>query len=172
MKLAVIVGRFQVAELTDGHKELINKAIEYERALIVVGMRNPDLIRNPLPPRCVMDSIENYISNLGRLDADKVYIRTFPDHKSDNIWSVNLDLLISSHLYGEIEPVLIGGRDSFLEKYTGRFKGKILLIEGPDCPSGTEAREESASTTSASKDFRHGVIWAAHNYKKVVKKNG
>ena len=99
-KLGVIVVRFQVPILHEGHMSLINRAVsECDRVLIVIGTTDAIYTKkNPLELKEVMtaivdslpiDYVESIVNGSNKLD-----IAVIKDHPSDSYWSENFDALI------------------------------------------------------------------------------
>lgn len=155
----VIVGRFQVHELHDGHKELIRTVCKkHDRVIIFLGV-SPTLatVRDPLdfPTRAqmILSAFPNGIT-VG------VTVCPLADRSSDEVWSRKLDEAIR-HVapYGDI--TLYGGRDSFVACYTGHFKPVTLDMEVEK--SGEQVRVKVGNNIIASSDFRAGVIYSTQN---------
>lgn len=155
--VGVIVARFQVHTLTDAHLDLLRTVQETHKKVIVflglspmIGTRN-----NPLDfearKQMVLESFPNvtvlYISDIG----------------SDKTWSRRLDRNISDLLLPNQTATLYGGRDSFIDHYTGKFSTQELESTKEVQYSGTEARRLISAQVTSSVDFRAGIIWAVHN---------
>ena len=167
--VGVIVGRFQVDDLTDGHKQLIEAVQkEHKRVIIFLGLSPCKCtVNNPLDFETRKLMLKEMFPNI-----EVYYIK---DVGSDLIWSDTLDEMIEDRLI--IEPsnfytgrqaiksnetiCLYGSRDSFLNYYSGKFPYRE--IEQEVFISGTERRKQIAAKVNKSKDFRHGVIWATMN---------
>ncbi len=150
-KLGVIVGRFQIADLHDGHKHLINTVLsEADKVLVLVGVHNGQPTdRDPLDFSTRADMILDRYSN--------VEIHPISDHPSDAVWSRELDKLLES-LYDNFDPIMYGSRDSFINVYSGKHTAReISPIESL---SGTESRASSVAHTNDIM-FRSGVIHAS-----------
>lgn len=161
MQLGVIIGRFQVPELTDGHKKLISHVkAQHGQVLIAVGcISNKERTkRDPLDY-----SVREAMIKSDFPDAIVIPLADVPGN--DELWSEVLD----SHLrticpMGEI--VLYGGRDSFMPHYKGRFK--TYKVELEFSPSGTDLREYTSNRIRISGDFRAGMIYSMVNmYQRV-----
>jgi bifunctional NMN adenylyltransferase/nudix hydrolase len=158
-EIGVIVGRFQVPELHAGHVELIQRVVEnHKRVVIFLGV-TPVLVtkKNPLDFITRKEMILKVFPN--------VTILALPDMPNDTDWSKELDKRLR-----EVCPMgdalLYGGRDSFINYYSGHFE--TTELDGIGDFSGTEMRKEVSQATKASPDFRAGVIFAAYNqYPKV-----
>jgi bifunctional NMN adenylyltransferase/nudix hydrolase len=156
----VIIGRFQVAELHEAHKELIESVrAMHPRTVIVLGMSQVSGTRNnPLgfEPRRQMIQEKHP-------DVDVVYLK---DTKSDNTWSKRLDELVRDLIGPNGTAVLYGSRDSFIKYYAGKFPTQELVAT--NIVSGTEIRAQLAKKAKPSYDWRAGAIWQAYNqYRKV-----
>lgn len=152
--LAVAVVRLQVPDLHEGHHYLLRSITTiHERVLVVIGetearLTPDDPLTFDMRKKMVLAAYPNVI------------IDRLSDHPSDTAWSQSLDDLIRRHQISEVqlmEPLLYGGRDSFLKHYTGRCK----TYELPPTPpvSGTEIREAVQPIDTL--DFRAGVIFAS-----------
>lgn len=150
--VGVIVGRFQIHELHEAHKELIQSVRDrHERIIIVLGvspLRNT--MNNPLDFRArkaMLEDVSQYLEVLYIMDT-----------KSDEVWSQQLDALLAAHLSPHDAPVLYGSRDSFIKYYLGRHKTCVLEAKNP--VSATEIRRSLHTTYPPTKNFRAGVIHA------------
>jgi bifunctional NMN adenylyltransferase/nudix hydrolase len=157
--IGVIVGRFQVHELHEAHRDIIETVMKNHRRVVIFLGVSPALIskHNPLDFVTRKEMILSSYPNLTVL--------SIPDHPSDKEWSKELDRRIR-----EACPVgsvmLYGSRDCFIKSYFGSFETKEL--EQKVYVSGTEVRKEVSREIKASPDFRAGVIFAAYNqYAKV-----
>lgn len=151
--VGVLVGRFQVHDLHEGHRDLIQFVrSRHEKVIIFLGTSPLDASsNNPLDYEARRQMIQTEFP-----DVNVVYV---PDHPSDDAWSKNLDKQIGVLVTPNQSVVLYGGRDSFIEHYSGKFPTEELLQD--KFLSGTEVRRDIArSSTKASPEFRAGVIWA------------
>lgn len=157
--IGVIVGRFQVPELTEGHKHVIDNVLTAHKQLIIAIGVSPTLgtKKNPL----------GYTSRMHMLRSTykTAIIVPIVDVNSDELWSKNLDTLIRS-----ICPIgsicLYGSRDSFISSYKGIYStfelGTLEKIEA------TKIREKIGKELIDSTDFRAGIIYQTQNqYPKV-----
>lgn len=154
-KNGIIIGRFQVDELTDGHKDLISRvANTHERTIIILGLS---------PCKCTMSNPLDFQSRKGMIqevfpDVEVLYVY---DVGSDLLWSDTVDeLLVKAGCLTE-DSCLYGSRDSFIPHYSGKFKTQVL--EQLVFSSGTQRRKELASKIVRNADFRKGVIWGMMN---------
>lgn len=158
--VAIVVGRFQVAELHEAHKELIDSVKSlHQRVIIVLGLSNViGTQSNPLgfEPRRQMIQ-EEYP------DIDIVYLK---DYKSDKVWSKKLDEIVHDLIGPNQTAVLYGSRDSFIKYYSGKLP--TLELVATKVVSGSEIRERLAKKATSSYDWRAGAIWQAFNqFRKV-----
>lgn len=158
--IGVIVGRFQVHELHEAHKEMIEEVISrHEKVIIFLGVASvPSTKRNPLDFRSRKVMIEEEYGN-------DIIILPVNDKKSDKFWSQQLDIKIR-----EVEPfgtiVLYGSRDSFIPHYSGKFK-TIELVPSTMI-SATEIRNAVSKKVERDKNFRAGVIYSTYNSYHIV----
>jgi bifunctional NMN adenylyltransferase/nudix hydrolase len=156
--VGVIVGRFQVHELHDGHKELIDHVCsQHSKVIMFLGLSHvPVSINNPLD----FESRRQMIA-ADYPDINILYIKDMP---SDEAWSNRLDGMIADVVAPGQSVVLYGARDSFIERYHGRFDTRELVSDSETYYSGTEVRRTIArSSARSSADFRAGVIFASAN---------
>ena len=151
----VLVGRFQVPELTDGHVQLIQDAYTKCKNLIVVLGLSPlkNTTRNPLDFQARKAMILEQFPG--------VNIHYIKDVPSDKRWSKSLDALIEDVVPSTHTICLFGSRDSFLSHYEGKFKFEQL--ESKVFVSGTATRQQVSKDVKTSPDFRAGVCFASHN---------
>lgn len=158
----VIVGRFQVHQLHDGHVALF-KAVHsrHARVVVFVGI-SPNLFtkRNPL----------DFMTRKAMIQAKFPQFTVLPllDQPTDQAWSDLLDTKIREVTgYGNV--TLYGGRDSFVPHYHGAFSPTELTLTGTEHIKGEDIRNQLTNTVIESPDFRAGVIFAAMNqWPKVI----
>jgi bifunctional NMN adenylyltransferase/nudix hydrolase len=155
--VGVIVGRFQVHELHEGHRELIQTVLDnHTKVVVFLGLANvPGTFNNPLDFEARKQMILETFPQVSVL-----YIKDMPD---DAIWSARLDGMIHDVVTPRQSAVLYGGRESFIARYHGQIPTRELESESYGHPSGTEIRRAIANEVKASADFRRGVIWATSN---------
>lgn len=158
----VIVGRFQVHELHEGHMELI-RAVKgrHNRVIIFVGT-SPNVFtkRNPL----------DFITRKAMIQSKfpDITVLLLPDVATDERWSEILDERIREVTgYGDV--TLYGGRDSFVPHYSGSFHPVELTLPATEHIKGEDIRNKLTNQVIESADFRAGVIYAAMNqWPKVI----
>lgn len=152
----VIVGRFQVAELHQGHRDLIDTVVAKHRKVIIVLGRSPlpNSWSNPLDYQARMQMIQEAYPD--------VVIAYINDIHNNERWSYNLDKIITDILTPTQTALLYGSRDSFIPYYSGRYP-TFELDATRDQWSGTADRLEIGRVTHGDKMWRSGVIWASRN---------
>lgn len=152
--IGVIIGRFQVHELHDAHRDLISHVCErHEKVLILLGISPLSVsTSNPLDFESRKQMI---LAEFPRITV--LYVK---DQPSDELWSRKVDEIINDFGRPGQSNVIYGSRDSFISHYTGRFPTRELLAES--VLSGSAVRKKIAkSSTRSTADFRAGVIWAS-----------
>lgn len=160
MKTGVIVARFQIDYLSHGHLDLVRKVRkkytnENDKVLIILGESEVYLTnRNPLNfefRKAMLQEQLSYINN--------IVILRITDNRSNEVWSENLDNLLSSYK----NVTLFHSRDSFMPCYTGKHKTKEIKVIFK-C-SATERRREIANldTVVSNASFRQGIIYTVEN---------
>lgn len=156
--VGVIVGRFQVHELHDAHKTLINEVLSrHDKVILILGL-SPLMVtqENPLDFQARKQMLLAEFPSLNVL-----YIK---DRVSDQLWSKDLDAKILDLITPAQKPMLYGGRDSFIAHYKGRFDTEELEPEVYVRFSGTDIRKQIASrSTTGDPNFRAGVVWASQS---------
>lgn len=147
--IGVVVGRFQVASLHEGHIALLSAvAAQCSRLVVLVGYSEAPLNRHdPLPVFCRMDAI--------RAVFPQATILALPDNPSDEAWSQSIDRALQPLASGGF--VIHGGRDSCLTHYSGKWPTKELDLSVT--VSGTTIRQ--ATDLGWSYEFRTGMVYAA-----------
>jgi bifunctional NMN adenylyltransferase/nudix hydrolase len=153
--VGVIIGRFQVPSLHDGHREVLDFVqSRHNKVLVVLGMTGHEQSTQNNP----LDHIaRKYMLEEEYPDFEYFYIQ---DQPSDHNWSHFLDRIVKGHLTASQGAILYGSRDSFLPHYDGRYKTMELETDNPI--SGTEIRREvKRSRPKNSKQWREGVVYGA-----------
>lgn len=172
-RIGVIVGRFQVPELHGAHKRLIDYTFQTNHQVVfILGERKdgtPDR-RNPLSFRHRHEMLMHYI--LHNCDMSQLLdVRRLEDSEKDlgvdsiREWSYRLDHLLQQIVGDNTEENrirLIGGRDSFISKYDGKYptyQVSPARFHGCEQDSGT-ARRDNVRTYEHLPAFRAGYIQA------------
>ena len=186
MKTGIIVGRFQVPTLTDGHKYLIKKAtIEVDQLIIFIGDTKDGKLtpHDPLPYEARVKLINQYINRVIDDPLDFYEEKLSKLIKSENFkifrivdvgnypkWVEKLDAKIEALKLLEIIPeeneiFIIGSRDSVAQKYKdngGKFnKLEIDELTSETIISGTEYRKTLVENFSPCWDIdeRRFAVW-------------
>jgi bifunctional NMN adenylyltransferase/nudix hydrolase len=153
-KIGVVIGRFQVPHLTEGHQEILNTVLKQcEKLIVLVGVNHAGPTKaNPL----------SYEAREAMLKHWRSYITVLPimDQKDDREWSRAVDTLLAGY-GGSI--TLYGGRDSFIPHYKGKLP--VVEVTTKSSMTGTEARSEwtRRNAYQGTVEHRCGVIWATQN---------
>jgi bifunctional NMN adenylyltransferase/nudix hydrolase len=152
--VGVIVGRFQVPELHDAHKDLIETVCDkHDKVVIFLGLSPLMVTReNPLDFESRKQMILEQFP-----DVIVLYAKDMP---SDEVWSKRLDEMIGDVTTPHQSVVLYGGRDSFISHYSGKYPTAELVQDV--YVSGNEIRKSiSRKRVKADPMFRAGVVWAS-----------
>lgn len=155
--VGVIVGRFQVPELHDAHRELIEHVCSvHDKVVIFLGLSPvPGTRENPLDFQARRQMIHEGFPNV-----EVLYIK---DMVSDEAWSDKLDGMIEDVTTPGQTVCLYGGRDSFVSHYHGKYEAAELVPEAY-INAGTEIRRQIAQgRTDPTVAFRRGAVWNAYN---------
>lgn len=156
--VGVIVGRFQVSRLHDGHLHLIDFVREnHEDVLIVLGVPGAyPTARNPLSFELRKAMIQNHYP--------EVKIARIADHPSDKCWSKELDRIIRELFPGQ-KAKMYGSRDSCLDVYCGKLSKCYFTPQNGE--SGTKKRL-SAAKSRAGREFLEGVIYSQTSRQPII----
>jgi bifunctional NMN adenylyltransferase/nudix hydrolase len=154
--VGVLVGRFQVPDLHEAHRELIDKVAGWHKKFLLMLGCSPTLVtrRNPL----------DFQSRKLMINAHYPEIPIVPlmDCADDDEWSRDLDRRVR-----EVFPVgtvtLYGGRDSFIPHYHGQFSCQEVEPSSYRIFSGSSERKSASLEVGSSSDWRAGVVYAAYN---------
>lgn len=153
--IGVIIGRFQVDNLHEGHKQLITDVLSrHDRVLILLGTTQIlSTKNNPL----------DFISRKLMIESEfpMVVVSNIMDYPvSNKLWSSQVDIKIK-----EIFPIgsvlLYGSRDSFISSYEGKFD--CVELDSIYTATGTEIREKIRRGIFDNPSFRAGQIYALSN---------
>lgn len=152
MRVGIIIGRFQVPELTAGHRALIQSVqLANDKTVVLLGRGPMDgyIPENPL------SFIQRYYLFAGYKD-----LAVFPldDKRTNEEWSQQVDKFLKD-TFGDNDCLLYAGRDSgFVKAYSGVRKVKEVEFYQPIPCSGTESR--TSIKESISREFINGQIYA------------
>jgi bifunctional NMN adenylyltransferase/nudix hydrolase len=144
----VIIGRFQVFELNDVLRALIERVQSvHEKVVIFLGSNPAPSDQNPLelPLRSEM-FLEAYEGHIDILEMEDL-----PD---DRIWSQELDRRIMD-LRPAAPVMLYGTQDGLVDRYSGRYPTTVLEADPDDIPEllNVDGIRHLGS-------FRAGIIYA------------
>ena len=150
--IGVIVGRFQVDDLHEGHHELLQTvASRHKKIIVVLGVTTVQTCADPLDYKA-----REFMLRSAYPDVTVVALKV---DRSDAVWSRNLDAKIRE-IWETGSVTLYGSRDGFKPFYSGRFP--VVELEATKKVSGTSIRTYVARETQPSRDFRRGVIYAVY----------
>ncbi len=156
--VGVIVGRWQVDDLHKAHARLIEEVkAQHKKVIVFVGLS--DILGSTIDPL-------DYPTRAAMLLHHHPDITVLPIQDvlgCNEEWSKSLDAAIRA-VCPVGKPLLYGGRDSFVRRYTGEFP--TVELDVLRHPSGTDIREEVGREVRASSDFRAGVIYSTFNQHK------
>lgn len=154
--VGVIVGRFQVPELHEGHRDVLDYVVErHDKVILFLGVpgHQQATMENPLDSQAREQMI--------REEYPEIIVRYIKDEQSDEYWSKKLDGQIKDHITPNQTVMLYGSRDSFISHYQGRFPTQELEAEHK--VSGTEIRARiKRHSTKGTVEFREGAVWATY----------
>jgi bifunctional NMN adenylyltransferase/nudix hydrolase len=156
--VGVIIGRFQVDALHDGHIEMLSHVqSKHDRVVVFLGIPAMQYgsLNNPLDFQSRQQMIQEKFPQF--------IILPLQDRRSDKAWSDTIDSLISNIIIPKQSVVLYGARDSFIPYYKGKYSVIELETENNKFLSGTEVRNRIKNTTKLDESFRRGAIWQTFN---------
>ncbi len=153
--VGVIVARFQIDKLHEGHMALIDHVTgQHSKVIVFLGLSPLKCTyEDPLDFECRKLMLQELYP-----DINILYIK---DMKSDIYWSKKLDGMIKDVTGPDQTVTLYGGRSSFIDRYHG--KHICIEMEQTSYESGSKRRKQISNLVKASKKFRQGVIWGSAN---------
>ena len=152
--VGVVVGRFQVADLHEGHQAVFKAADRHNKLLVFVGVQPSQLVTPsdpldyPARERMIKEAYPH------------ATVLPLPNQPTDDGWAKLVDDQIHA-LYPVDKATLYYGRQSFKEHYGG--KHEMAEVEEEPNISGTELRDIDGRTVVNHPDWRRGVIYASQN---------
>lgn len=153
-KVGVVIGRFQVADLHQGHLDIFKRAISENGKLLVI-LGNSHLIhtrRDPLDYPTRLKMIQSHFP--------EAIVSFVKNRETNEQWSKDIDKLIHDIFPNDI-AILYGGRDSFIPCYSG--KHECVEVHSYNVESGTQIRNRLETEILSTPDFRQGIIYSAMN---------
>lgn len=148
--VGIIVGRFQVPDLHEAHKKLIQSVCDnHQKVIVFLGLSSIFDSNDPLDFEARKKMLTEAFPEI-----ILAYIKDMPD---DKLWSAYLDDQIRCLLNPNQTAILYGGRDSFIERYHGKFPTEEIRQDV--WVSGTQIRAMVKNSVKSTRDFRHGAIW-------------
>jgi hypothetical protein len=175
----VVVGRFQVSDLTRGHDELLHRvAREHTKVVVLLSVNaNLSTVENPLGFESRERMLRDHWRDTIGKDNDKaLLVAPLPDQPTSILWSEQIDSILDSLLGPITSKTLYGGRDSCLVNYHGkhligdiRTDEEQLSDEGFSAPGTSEEhRFELFDKPPMSETGRAGAIWAmGHQFSRI-----
>jgi len=155
VNVGVIIGRFQIPKLHEGHRMLIEEVMsKSDKTIIVLGISE---LANSLTDPLDFKMREEMI----RADFPTAIITYIKDEFDDHVWSIKLDTIINDICLPNDNVIMYGSRDSFIACYHGKFATEELPSKIK--VSATEQREKAIKSMIYTSDFRAGVIWSTGN---------
>lgn len=149
-KVGIVIGRFQVSDLTPAHRELLSRVKDENDCVVVLLGVSPNDGRSAENPL-------TFNQRLTLFRAHNLTILPLQDRPENAEWSANVDRLLDFTFPSDrYDVTLYGGRLSFRDAYTGAYP--VKPIECKNTSSGTEARQGIAE--SQAEGFLQGQIYA------------
>lgn len=158
LSLGVIISRFQIDQLHEAHRWLLNTVNNtHSHMLVLLGDRNsPASAVNPLPFLCRKEMVKQQFP--------KAIVMRLMDHADDAEWSNNVDAIITTIVDGEMlsSATLYCGRDGFKSHYHGKYKcAEVQAGNRFVKHSSTERRRQIVNNPQFDDPaFRQGMIYA------------
>lgn len=151
--IAIVIGRFQVPYLHEGHKFLF-RSIHAERLVVLLGVTPEPNADNPLS----FETRESMLSaELVQLGWENFTILPLRDCESDDDWVDALSELFTA-TFGTDDWMFYCGRDSGAVRVLEDAMYPNTIIGGGPPDSGTRLRQ--LPPVNDSREFRRGVIYA------------
>lgn len=157
--IGVVIGRFQVPELHDGHLALLDHVIKTSDDIcVLVGVCRNTSAKNLLPFDCVEQTIRTSYPAI-------FHVHPLLDIPGEDLqWSMQIDRFLEL-LFPCAEIKLYGGRDSFKTHYHGRHRPVIEYAHFDSGTNGTRIRSEIINgKPEDSPAFRRGIIYGVGRY--------
>jgi len=152
-QVGVIVARYQIDELHEGHKGVLDLVCKnHSKVIVFLGIpRTSPTRKNPLDFNTRRLMLQAQYPN--------VVILPIQDKRKNETWSKNLDALARLP-FGPTSILLYGSRDSFISSYTGELP--VAEVATTVIADATSIRDKIGKTARNSADFRAGIIYGAY----------
>lgn len=165
-KVGVLIGRFQLPTLHEGHVALINHVLwNNDEACVLVGITPKPDLKNLLPYAAVEQMIRSRYQC--EFSARNLHIHPLQDIPGEDLqWSLSIDRLLDA-LFPGYEIKLWSGRDSFKPYYHGKFRPVQDWYGFNGEINGTTERNKIIDAAPNNHQlFRAGIIYGLGNYLK------
>ncbi len=154
--VGVIVGKFQVPYLHEGHIKLLDSVVKaHHLTIVVLGVSLSKCTKkHPL-------DFTYRAAMINDIYPQVVVVPLLDTPGDDKAWSKNLDTLIGSIVGTMKEVCLYGSRDSFIKYYEGIYETEV--IKPSIYVSGTEIREQIGKKSYFNTNFGRGAVWFSQN---------
>ncbi len=174
MVLSVVIGRFQIPELTIGHQRLLGTAVNENPAkhlMVLVGSAGKvPSVTNPLPYAVRAAMIKRFVRN-NCSSLTTLTVLPLVDQADDTLWMQSVETLVQGYVFahGMSHATYFSDPEGFI-KHVKPKQGKIItLAPRPEHKRATEIRGQLKDNPSLdSGEFRRGVIWATQNQYPMV----
>lgn len=155
-RVGVIVGRFQIDQLHQGHKALLQYVAErHDSMLVLVGVRPAEASdKNPLDYESRRVMIREELTNF-----PGAIISPIRDNRNDQSWSTVVDGLIQDIFGYDADVIFHVGRDSFSSRYSGQYEIEEHTF-GCDGVEAFNIRQKIRNQKLPNADARLGAIHA------------
>lgn len=138
MKTSVVIGRFQIPQLHEGHISLLKTAYASSDKLLVILAVTEDSpsLKNPYSPDARKRMIHQCVSEY---EFKITTFATIKDYYSDHVWSHHLDIIIDSLTF-DSEVKIYHSRDSIAGHYFGKYP--LVAVKSKSKLSSTEIRDK------------------------------
>jgi bifunctional NMN adenylyltransferase/nudix hydrolase len=154
LRIGVIIGRFQVPSLHNGHMRLYREVRDRSDGVVfLLGVSPVDTLSAEHPLSFTQRSY------MIRACIDDPHVNIMPLHnkRTDEEWSSQIDALLLA-TYPDDDVTLYGGRDSFTSSYRGKLDVQHLAMVPPIVDAGTVLRQ--AVKPKEHTAFLEGQIYA------------
>lgn len=153
--IGVVVGRFQIDQLHEGHLALLDHVTSnHNKVIVFLGVASGEHKE---------DQALGFATRSKMIKSAFPTVETEPlnDMKDDRKWSKQLDDKIRS-VFHHGTAVLYGGRKSFIPHYHGKHPTRLFEFDRDEV-NATSRRHKIAREVRDSEDFRAGILYHAAN---------
>jgi bifunctional NMN adenylyltransferase/nudix hydrolase len=152
--VGVVIGRFQVPNFHEGHRSLLDLVqTRHKRVLVLLG--------SPAWKGGKNDPLDYHTrAMMFHQEYPGFLVAPVTDQQTDTAWSEQVDRIIHD-VFPLCNITLYGARDSFINRYQGRYKTKEIIQSVES--SGTALRQQTAGMPQEKESFRAGVLYGILN---------